>query len=375
MIKYLIILIFVVFISAIVVVAEDSGAENNSVGYSRAEDNLPVLLKTGITRDFAGRLPGDVASRRTGDFASGRVGRGGNVVSKYRELTLEEERVILHKGTEPPNSGKYNHFSGDGNYQCRQCGSKLYDSSSKFDSGCGWPAFDSNIEGNVKRIPDKDGRRTEIVCANCGGHLGHVFEGEGLTEKNVRHCVNSISIDFVAKGSEAKSVEAEAKSVGEGRESIIVAGGCFWGVEYWLKKEPGVIKTTVGYTGGQVTNPVYKEVCSGTTGHYEAVEVIYSPFKTTAEKILRVFFETHDPTQEGRQGPDVGERYSSVIFYKDEEQKETALKLIGLLEKKGLNVVTKLLKADKFWPGEDYHQDYYEKKGAVPYCHARKTLF
>jgi peptide methionine sulfoxide reductase msrA/msrB len=105
------------------------------------------------------------------------------------------------------------------------------------------------------------------------------------------------------------------------------------------------------------------------------VEVIYSPFKTTAEKILRVFFETHDPTQEGRQGPDVGERYSSVIFYKDEEQKETALKLIGLLEKKGLNVVTKLLKADKFWPGEDYHQDYYEKKGAVPYCHARKTLF
>ena len=114
----------------------------------------------------------------------------------FNKLTEEEIRVIEKKGTEMPFSGEYNDFYEEGVYTCKKCNTVLYKSDSKFSSGCGWPSFDDNLEGAVKRVPDSDGRRIEIVCSNCGGHLGHVFEGEGLTPKNTRHCVNSVSIGF-----------------------------------------------------------------------------------------------------------------------------------------------------------------------------------
>ena len=117
----------------------------------------------------------------------------------YNELTAEEENIIEHKDTEPPFSGKYDNFYGEGIFICKKCNTPLFTSESKFDAGCGWPAFDSQYKDNVKRIPDPDDFRTEIVCANCGAHLGHVFEGEGFTKKNTRHCVNSLSIKFVHK--------------------------------------------------------------------------------------------------------------------------------------------------------------------------------
>jgi peptide methionine sulfoxide reductase msrA/msrB len=286
-----------------------------------------------------------------------------NNMTKYNDLTPEEERVIVHKGTELPFSGQYVNNKEKGTYICKRCNAPLYTSDSKFDSHCGWPSFDSEIPGAVKRIPDADGIRTEIQCNSCGAHLGHVFLGEGFTDKNVRHCVNSISMKFVP-GAKEETVN-----------KAYFAGGCFWGVEYYLQKTEGVISTRVGYMGGHTNNPTYEDVCSGTTGHAETVEVVFDPSKTTFEKLARLFFEIHDPTQGNRQGPDIGKQYRSAIFYVNEEQKKAAEGLIQILKKKGYSVTTELSKAGTFWVAEKYHQDYYTKTGHEPYCHIYTKRF
>ena len=284
--------------------------------------------------------------------------------NKFNPLTPEETRVIVNKGTERPFTGKFYDFYEKGTYICKHCDAPLYHSTTNFDSGCGWPSFEDEVKGAVERVPDADGRRTEIVCANCGGHLGHVFTGEGFTAKNTRHCVNSVSLNFIPdKKKEMKT------------EKAILASGCFWGVEYHLQKIPGVIETTVGYTGGHKDKPTYKEVCTGTTGHAEAVEVVFDPEKVSFETICKVFFETHDPTQVDGQGPDIGDQYRSEIFYVNDNQKVVSEKLIAILREKGYDVVTKLTPATKFWIAEDYHQDYYDHKGSTPYCHIYKKKF
>lgn len=127
----------------------------------------------------------------------------------YNKLNPEEERILVHKGTERAFTGEYNDFKAEGTFVCRRCNNPLYQSDDKFDSGCGWPSFDDEITGNVKREPDADGRRTEILCGNCGGHLGHVFSGERYTEKNTRHCVNSLSVRFIPKGEELPKIKTE----------------------------------------------------------------------------------------------------------------------------------------------------------------------
>ena len=152
-------------------------------------------------------------------------------------------------------------------------------------------------------------------------------------------------------------------------ERAIFASGCFWGTEYYFQKAPGVISTTVGYIGGKVANPTYREVCSGTTGHAEATEVFYDPSKTDFETLARLFFETHDPTQMNRQGPDIGTQYRSAVFYLNNEQKEITEKLISLLEEKGLKIATEVTPATEFYTAENYHQDYYKNNGSSPYCH------
>jgi peptide methionine sulfoxide reductase msrA/msrB len=282
---------------------------------------------------------------------------------RLNTLSKEEESVIIHKGTERPYTGAYTDNKEKGIYVCRQCDVPLYYSDDKFDSHCGWPSFDDEIPGAVKRIPDRDGMRTEIVCANCNGHLGHVFTGEGFTSKNTRHCVNSISMKFLP-GGEMPAVER-----------AIFASGCFWGTQYHLQRAKGVLYTKVGYTGGKLKNPSYEDVCTGTTGHAEAVEVYYDPSVTDYETLAKLYFETHDFTQVNRQGPDIGEQYRSVIFYINDSQKLLAEKLIQVLAEKEYNVATKLEKASTFWVGEGYHQDYYNKKGGTPYCHVYRKIF
>jgi peptide methionine sulfoxide reductase msrA/msrB len=282
----------------------------------------------------------------------------------YNDLTKQESYVINNKGTEAPFTGKYNNSKEKGTYICKKCGAALYFSSFRFESECGWPSFDDEIKGAVNRFPDPDGMRTEIECASCGAHLGHVFTGERLTSKNVRHCVNSASLDFVP-------AQLETGRYG----TAIFAGGCFWGVEYFLQKAPGVVSVTSGYTGGHVKNPSYKEVCTGNTGHAEAVKIVYDPGKTSYEKLLKLFLEIHDPTQVGRQGPDIGDQYRSEIFYLNEDQKKIAEKDIKILKDKGLKIITTVTQASEFYPAEGYHQDYYFKNGKTPYCHAYTKRF
>jgi methionine-S-sulfoxide reductase len=158
-------------------------------------------------------------------------------------------------------------------------------------------------------------------------------------------------------------------------EKAYFASGCFWGTEYHFMKSPGVVSTTVGYMGGHTSAPTYKEVCSGTTGHVEVVEVVYNPKLTSFETMLRLYYETHDFEQVGGQGPDIGEQYQSVVFYVDENQRLMVEKYIKILTDKGYKVATKLRPAPEFWEAEDYHQEYYHKKNGTPYCHAYKKIF
>jgi peptide methionine sulfoxide reductase msrA/msrB len=280
----------------------------------------------------------------------------------WRQLTPEEARVIVHKGTERPGTGPFENHKEPGTFVCRRCGAALYRAEDKFASGCGWPSFDAEVAGAVQRAPDAD--RIEIRCATCQGHLGHLFTGEHFTPRDTRHCVNSISLDFVPL---ALSTQRFARA--------IFAGGCFWGVQSLLQAQRGVIRATAGYTGGHTEQPTYAQVCAHNTGHAEAVELLFDPKQTSFELLARLFFEIHDPTQQDRQGPDVGDQYRSAVFYTTPSQQAMAQRLIAQLRQQGLAVVTEVTPATTFWPAEAYHQDYYRKNGQQPYCHRRVKRF
>ncbi|MCC7490928.1 MAG: bifunctional methionine sulfoxide reductase B/A protein [Fimbriimonadaceae bacterium] len=276
-------------------------------------------------------------------------------------LSAEEAQIIRHKGTERPFSGAYTETVTPGVYVCRQCGAPLYESSAKFRSECGWPSFDDELPLAVRRQVDADGSRTEILCASCAGHLGHVFQGEGFTAKNVRHCVNSRSL--VLRASSAPVQWA------------IFAGGCFWGVEEQFAGQPGVLVAQSGYTGGRTVAPTYEQICTGTTGHAEAVRVAFDPGVTSFEKLARLFFEIHDPTTLNRQGPDAGTQYRSAVFYFGDGQRQTAAALIEQLRAGGWAVVTALAPAGPFYAAEAYHQNYLARNPGRVSCHRRVPRF
>ena len=284
--------------------------------------------------------------------------------ASVEKLSTSEKHVLIDKGTERAFNGKYVHTKENGTYTCKICNTPLYKSSDKFDSHCGWPSFDDAIKGAIKETLDADGRRTEITCANCGAHMGHVFKGEGMTAKNVRHCVNSISLNFhtekVAKPSLSKAY---------------FAGGCFWGVEYYLEEIKGVKEVISGFMGGDVKNPKYYDVVKHKTGHLETVEVLYDPSIVSYETLAKTFFEIHDPTQTNGQGPDIGSQYLSAIFVSNPKEKKTIQKLIQTLENSGLKIATKIRPKAPFYSAEEYHQNHYQRKGGTPYCHSRVKRF
>lgn len=289
---------------------------------------------------------------------------------EYNKLTEAEKRIILQKGTEYPNTGEYNKHYEDGTYICRQCNQQLYKSSSKFNSNCGWPSFDDEIDGAVNRILDSDGRRTEIVCSNCTGHLGHVFIGENFTAKNTRHCVNSISMKFIPKEQSIPEI-ITSKEITE-LDTITFGAGCFWCVEVLFQKLKGVSHVESGYAGGKIKNPTYKMVCQGNTGSVEVAQLVYDPKIISTETLIDIFFHVHDPTTLNRQGNDVGEQYRSVIFYHSTQQKEIAKNVLKRIDSSKLwnePIVTTIESIYNYSTAEDYHQNYYNNNSSTNgYC-------
>jgi peptide methionine sulfoxide reductase msrA/msrB len=299
-----------------------------------------------------------------------------------QKLSSEQYEVTQQCGTEPPFRNAFWDNHKPGIYVDVVSGQPLFSSLDKFDSGTGWPSFTQPLK-SADIVEKKDlglGReRTEVRSSVADSHLGHVFD-DGPGPGGMRYCINSAALKFVPvedmdQAGYGQLLDPFVKAgviKAPVHQTAILAGGCFWGMEEILRKIPGVVKTTVGYSGGSTKDPTYEDVCTGTTGHAESIQIVFDSSRLGYETLLDYFFRMHDPTTLNQQHNDIGTQYRSAIFYTSEEQKEIAGRVKARWDKSAKfkrPITTEITEASAFYPAEDYHQKYLVKHPGGYTCH------
>lgn len=305
-----------------------------------------------------------------------------------QKLSSEQFAVTQKCGTEPAFRNAYWDNHKPGIYVDVVSGEPLFSSLDKFDSGSGWPSFTKPVKGTevVEKKDDTLGMvRTEVRSKVADSHLGHLFDDGPSDRGGMRYCINSAALKFIpveeleqaGYGQYLDSFVKAGVAKASVHETAILAGGCFWGMEEIIRKIPGVLKTTVGYSGGTTANPTYEDVCTGATGHAESIQVEFDSTKLSYEGLLDYFFRMHDPTTLNRQHNDIGTQYRSAIFYTSDAQKQIAEKVKAKWDKSGKfdkPITTEVTAAKKFYSAEDYHQKYLVKHPGGYTCHVLRDL-
>lgn len=270
-------------------------------------------------------------------------------------LTKEQFNVTRLKGSEPEFSSELYSYFGSEKFACVCCGTMLFDSDAKFKSGKGWPSFYQPIENTIiayNQIITTGKLAIETSCNVCDAHLGNVIKND-VDHAKLHYCVNGVAL----------------KKVGENKKKVNFGGGCFWCTEAIFMKLKGVIKVESGYSGGKISDPTYKEVCSGFTGHAEVVEITYNPDEISFEELLIIHLNTHNPTTSNEKEVENDSQYRSIIFFRTKDEELAARNIIDEFQKsQSYRVITELKMFEHFYKAEDYHQNYFSQNPDEPYC-------